>query len=74
MQPHYKHYVHYKINDKGREKNFLVSNKYTEIFFQNETLIFCIRILFLESLSKARQGRTAVRIPDANGSIILPES
>jgi hypothetical protein len=28
----------------------------------------------LESLSYARQGRTAVRIPDANGSIVLPES
>jgi hypothetical protein len=55
-------------------KKLLVNNKYIDFFFQNETLIFFIRILFLESLSKARQGRTAVRIPDANGSIILPES
>jgi len=36
--------------------------------------IFLARILLLESLSYARQGRTAVRIPDANGSIVLPES
>jgi hypothetical protein len=33
-----------------------------------------VRIRFFESLSYARQGRIAVRIPDANGSIILPES
>jgi hypothetical protein len=52
----------------------LVNTKYFDLFLKNETLIFFIRILFLESLSKARQGRTAVRIPDANGSIALPES